>query len=150
MRSAYFDVAYLAKLYWREPDSDAVASLASRYDVLACCLHGRAEFAAVGHRKLREGSATLAQARSILHQLKLEADNGAVQWLPLDHEVIAICEDVLTSHHGALYLRAGDALHLACAKVHGFTEIYSNDRHLLAAASAFGIAGRSVTDPACR
>ena len=150
MKSAYFDVAYLAKLYWCEPDSDAVASLASRYDVLACCLHGRAEFAAVGHRKLREGSATLAQARAILHQLNAEADYGAVQWLPLDREVITLCEEVLSRHHEALFLRSGDAIHLACAKVNGFAEIYSNDRHRLAAAAAVGVVGRSVADPACR
>jgi hypothetical protein len=37
--------------------------------------------------------------------------------------------------------RAGDALRLACARIHGFSAIYSNDRHLLAAAPHFQIQG---------
>ncbi len=41
-------------------------------------------------------------------------------------------------------LRAADALHLACALEHGFREIFSNDRHLLASAAAFKITGRNV------
>jgi predicted nucleic acid-binding protein len=43
-----------------------------------------------------------------------------------------------------MYLRAGDAIHLAAAQGAGFTEIWSNDRHLLQAAPAFGLTGKSV------
>ena len=42
------------------------------------------------------------------------------------------------------YLRTFDALHLVTAGDAGFTEIWTNDRHMLAAALWFGLAGRSV------
>jgi predicted nucleic acid-binding protein len=41
-------------------------------------------------------------------------------------------------------LRAGDAIHTATALKTGETEIWTNDRHLLAAVAHFGLAGRSA------
>ena len=42
------------------------------------------------------------------------------------------------------FLLAYDAIHLMTAAETGFTEIWSNDRHLLTAARHFGLVGRSV------
>jgi predicted nucleic acid-binding protein len=53
-------------------------------------------------------------------------------------------EQIFLSDPGTCFLRAADALHLACAAEHGFTEVYSNDRHLLAAAPLFGLRGIDV------
>jgi predicted nucleic acid-binding protein len=44
----------------------------------------------------------------------------------------------------SMYLRAGDAIHLAAAQAAGFTEIWSNDKHLLQSAPTFGLTGKSV------
>jgi hypothetical protein len=43
-----------------------------------------------------------------------------------------------------VYVRAGDAVHLCAAGEAGFSEVWTNDRHMLAAAGAFGLQGRSV------
>ena len=43
-----------------------------------------------------------------------------------------------------VFLRTGDAVHLISAREHGFQEIYSSDRHLLAPAPHVGIAGLDV------
>jgi predicted nucleic acid-binding protein len=37
------------------------------------------------------------------------------------------------------FLRAADALHLTCAAEAGYTAIHTSDRHMIAAAPAFGL-----------
>ena len=45
---------------------------------------------------------------------------------------------------GSVFLRSGDALHLACAEEHGFQEVYTNDRHMLKASRHVQLAGVNV------
>lgn len=42
------------------------------------------------------------------------------------------------------FLRTADAVHLATARELGEREVWTNDRHMLAAAPYFGLTGRSV------
>lgn len=144
MREAYFDVSYLAKLHWREPGTDEVLSLTRTLPSVACGLHGRAEFVAVGHRKIRERGADFQQARSVFAQLQQDTASGGIVWLPLNSQVLRRVETVFLNDPGSVFLRASDALHLACAAEHGFKAVYSNDRHFLAAAPLFGLKGINV------
>lgn len=144
MRGAYFDVSYLAKLHWREVGTHEVLALAGTFPSIVCGQHGQAEFLAVGHRKVREKAGDLQQARNIFKQLQHDTASGGVVWLPLSSQVFCRVEAVFLSDPGSVFLRASDALHLACAAEHGFKTVYSNDRHFLTAAPLFGLKGINI------
>ncbi len=144
MIAAYFDTAYLLKLYREEAGSSAVRSLAATVDVLVCSLHGRAELIAATHRKIREGSASAAHLNALLAQVAADQSAGALDWLPITEAHLNRVADAFRRAPATVFLRAADALHLASAAEAGFVEIYSNDRHLLAAAPLFGLRGVDV------
>jgi len=143
-RMAYFDVSYLAKLYWREAGSKEVLDLCRQFNTLACCSYGRIEFASVGCRKVREKVADDTLAREVFQQLCEDTEAGGIRWIEPDSQVMNRALEFFLQAQKKHFLRAADALHLACAAVHGFREIYSNDRHLLAAASLFGLRGINI------
>ncbi|GEP43482.1 type II toxin-antitoxin system VapC family toxin [Brevifollis gellanilyticus] len=144
MIRAYYDVSYLMKLQCSEHGSTEVGLHVRTMDVIYCCMHGRAEFVSACHRKIREGAATPAQLEAFLAQMEADTAAGGLCWLPLTDSVIQRVEAAYRQATTATYLRAADAMHLACAAENQFTEIYSNDRHLLAAAPLFGLTGLNV------
>ena len=66
------------------------------------------------------------------------------EWLPLTTAVMTGVADTCGSLPRDVFLRTGDAVHLLSAREHGLTEIYSNDRRLLAAAPYVGMTGLDV------
>lgn len=139
----YFDTSYLVRLYFEDPGWQQVREL-SRKDHIACCLFGRAEALAAFHRKFREGALNLRQLLVLLEQFELECETGAFQWLPLSEVVLARLHKAYARLPKSVHLRAGDAVHLACAAENGFREVYSNDRQLLDSAPNFGLRGQNV------
>lgn len=146
MKTAYYDAAFLCKWIFPESNSEKVIIHASELDHLVCAMHGRAEFAATCHRKMREDSATKIQVEEALQQLYQDTKSGFLKWLPLTEKHLARVEHAFRHAPKDLFLRASDALHLAAAAEHGFKEIFSNDRHLLAAAPIFGLKGKNLLD----
>ena len=144
MISAYYDANYLFKLQCVESGTIAVRAHAATVNVLYSAAHGRAEFASAAFRKVREGTATAADFRLALTQMHTDAATGNLQFLPLTDAILGRVESVFTTAPATTWLRAADALHLATAAEHGFPEIYSNDKHLLAAAPLFGLCGVNV------
>jgi predicted nucleic acid-binding protein len=140
----YCDTAYLLKYYVDEPGSKEVRSLIDRQTGVGSLSLGRLELAAAFHRKLRESQIEPATHECLISQF--DADNMAGLWTWFDATPDLV--DKASKNFGTLpakiFLRASDALHLACAKEHGFREIYSNDKHLLAAAKHLGLKGRNV------
>ena len=82
--------------------------------------------------------------KTLLHQRAQEEQAGHVRWLPLEEQLVMHACSPLRQLPATVFLRAADALHLACAADAGLKEIYSHDRHLLAAASHFGLKGIDV------
>lgn len=140
----YFDTSYLFRVYSREPGYKQVAALLPDCETICSAAHARAEFAAVILRKRRENADTARNLRELHEQFLDEWRDGHVHLLPLTEQVFEKIELVLHKAPKSTFLRAADALHLACAAVHGFGQVYSNDRHFLAAATVFGLEGINV------
>ena len=141
----YCDTSYLVRLYLDEPGAGEVRELCRRNEV-ATSVHAKAEVPAALHRSWREGRTRSDGFPSLIAQFEADLASGGFHWLPWSEALL----DGMVTRYGSLpattFLRAADALHLACAAEHGFSEVYSNDRHFLAAASQFGLNPRNVIE----
>jgi predicted nucleic acid-binding protein len=140
----YFDSAYIAKFYLDEPESDGVRRLAEHLGEVRCAVIGQAEVAAVFHRKLREAAFTPGMFREIVAQFTDDCENGLWTWLPVTPAIAAKTTAVFGALPRTVFLRGADALHLMSAREHGALEVYTNDRHMVAAARYFSVRARSV------
>ncbi|MCX6907457.1 MAG: type II toxin-antitoxin system VapC family toxin [Verrucomicrobia bacterium] len=96
------------------------------------------------HRKLREGALDAAGYQAVWQQFEHDVQHNVWMWLPITPVLLAQTRAAFRVLLSTVYLRANDALHLVCARENGFKEIYSNDRHLLAAAPYFGLKAINV------
>jgi predicted nucleic acid-binding protein len=140
----YFDTAYLAKCYWNEPDGKLVRTLAQEADGLfssAICI---AEMACLAHRKVREGPVSEADATIRQNLFLDDLKTGVITATPVTERLLRRVETATRALPLSCFLRTFDALHLVTAADTGFDEIWTNDRHMLAAAPHFGLTGRSI------
>lgn len=141
----YLDSGYIVKFYVDEPDSPAVRRLAEALGEVRCAALGRAEVSTALHRKLREGIFGVATFREVVAQFENDCADGLWTWVPVTSGVLAATVAVVRDVPKSVFLRAADAIHLACARESGFTEVYTGDRHMRVAAEYFGV--RAVTAP---
>ena len=139
----YCDTNYLVRAYLDEPGSEFVRQLFGQHDVAAAILI-KAEVPAALHRSFREGRNCFEVFQETLASFQDDLRHGIITTLTLEETVLAKMADHYLRLPANCYLRAADALHLACAAEHGFKEVYSNDRHFLAAARFFGLQGKNV------
>lgn len=144
MSPAYYDSNYLLKLQIAEAGNTHVRAHAATVLEIHTAQHARAEFASAAFRKVREGVATAADFQRLMAQLRSDISSTTVVILPLTDSILDRIEFFFATAPATTWLRAADALHLATAAENGFTEIYSNDKHLLAAAPLFGLYGVNV------
>ena len=140
----YFDTSYLAKCYLKEPGWSEVRALAAASPAIACCKTGEVELTSVFHRHLREGKINRREFRIVIAQLLSDLADGLWIWLPVTPELLAESSQAFHSLKPSVFLRAADAIHLTCARRNGVREVYSNDRHMLAACETFGLIGRNI------
>ena len=144
MKNVYFDSAYLVKCYIEEPDSNKVFTLVQSVEAVYSSVVCIAEVACALHRSVRERIITREYADYARQAFSRDSTRGIVQLIPLSEDILRAVETVTARLPSTIFLRAGDAIHLASAQLEGFAQIWSNDRHMVKAASHFGLAGCSV------
>jgi predicted nucleic acid-binding protein len=140
----YFDAAYIAKCYLNEPGADRVREVAYSAAGLASCELARLEFASILKRHVRERHVTRREMAAILKEFEGDEKNGVWQWFGVTSELLEKARKAVLDIPSTVFVRSGDALHLACAEEHGFDEVYTNDRHMLAAARYFHVTGVNI------
>jgi predicted nucleic acid-binding protein len=140
----YLDSAYLAKFYVNEQDSPAVRQAIEAAPLRVSSVWALAEMACIFHRHVREGILSAAQAERLSNEFLQHADAGVWELIPVTERLLWHVSMLVRELPAGVFLRAGDAVHLTTASELGEPEIWTNDRHLLAAAPHFGLTGRSA------
>ena len=143
----YFDTSYIVKCDLNETGSTEVRALAESTEGLGSCLHGRAEFWTAVKRNVREKLITGAEATATFERFEADEAAGVWHWFSIERPLVDRTCQRVASAADTVFLRAADALHLACAEEQGFTEIYTHDGHVLGAASIFGLLGKDIIAP---
>lgn len=140
----YFDSAYIAKYYVNEPDSLMVRTLLRKADALFSSAWALVEVTCVFQRHIREGSLTQAQGQELMALFRRHVESGVWNLGPVTSALLERTATMIRSLPPHVPLRARDAIHIATALDAREPVIWTSDRHLLAAASHFGIEGKSA------
>ena len=140
----YFDTSYIAKFYFNEPESPRVRELVRKADAIHSSLWALAEFHAVLHRRLREGAASRGDGRDLASRFSEHIEARLWNLIPVNEALLRRTSALMVSAPRDLFIRTADAVHLTTALQIGERDVWTNDRHMLAAAAYFGLTGRSV------
>jgi predicted nucleic acid-binding protein len=141
----YLDSAYIAKFYVNERDSAGVRLLIKGADVLESSAWAVAEVHCVFHRHMRERSITPVQCRRLSEAFIEHVRSGIWNFTPVSESLLLRTALRMSLAPAEVFLRTADAIHLASALEVGAKEIWTNDRHMLAA-PYFGLEGRTVSN----
>ncbi len=140
----YLDSAYVAKYYVNEPDGPAVRKLIRRAAHICTSSWALVEVTCAFQRHVRERSLTAAQGHELIDIFRSHVHAGFWNLIPLSEALLVRTAALVRTIPAHVPLRAGDAIHLASALDAGEPTVWSNDRHLIAAAAHVGLAGKTV------
>lgn len=140
----FFDTSYLARLYVKDAGYREVRRLTEQVHTITLAWHAHTELVSALHRAYRESRLSQDAFRAGVEQFEQDGASGLFRWVTPDAGLLRRVEQVYLDAPASVFLRAADAVHLACAAESGFADIYSNDARLLAAAPLFGIEGRNI------
>jgi hypothetical protein len=122
----YLDTSFVAPLVIAEDTSDAVEALVRRIKAgeLATSLWTQVELASLVARKLRMGELSESQAEAVRDEFERLLDESFDLVMPAAADFAAAAKFLGVPKTG---LRAGDALHLAIAALHGARKILTLD-----------------------
>ena len=83
-------------------------------------------------------------AAAVWKQFEADERSGLWHWLAVTENVVRRACITFEKLEPTVFLRASDALHLACAAENQFSAVYSGDQILLEAAPFFGLEGLNV------
>ena len=129
----YVDTCMVAKLYFPEPESDAVQEAVSAADGLVCSEILITEFAAVARRKHSEKSITTAQQTRVLREFSSHVEAGYWCLVPCTRDDLAIAADLIRRCQSKARLRTMDAVHLSTCLTHRAFPLFTTDRVMLKA-----------------
>lgn len=93
---------------------------------------------------MREDVVSLRDVRDLAARFPDHIEDGLWNLIPVNEALLRRTSALMLSAPHDLLIRTADAVHLATAHELGEREVWTNDRHMLAAASYFGLTGRSV------
>ena len=102
------------------------------------------ELGCVLHRHIHAGGLTRAQAARLRRMYEDDVHAGVWTLLPITLGVLDEVARRVAALHVSVCIRPADAIHLTTAAEAGFGDVWTSDRHMLAAARAFGLVGRSA------
>ena len=138
---SYWDTSALLKLYVPEPDSPGFVEYACTHPGAVTARLAAWEALTAFRRKETEGFIRPGAAQMLHSTLLQDGALGYWRWVELSPAVeIAYAQVLDHCFHLSppLLIRTLDAIHLACARAVGETEIVATDRRLRAAAIALG------------
>jgi len=102
------------------------------------------ELHCVFHRRMREGRLSAQGVRQLAAEFSEHLENGVWKLLPVPERLLRQTASLVVAAPADCFLRSADAIHLTTAHDLGEREIWTTDRHMLAAAPLFGLRGRQL------